>query len=164
MKAASTLLLLACSTSATAQTSLGDPYGNKFDVHCSPTRQMVVTKHPTAELVRLYKQIAKNDVLLGQALKHPEPEYRFTGVYAIAVRKAPRQDDLIRMLDDKHPSVRLAARQALVILTTKYGKREDFGPLAGANAEQITESQETWRAWFVPRAAIQKPLKKDDRR
>jgi hypothetical protein len=143
---------------AAAQHLVMNPYTGKVHVSCTPSRQVVLNTPAakndtpqTAELKKLYSQIVNNDVLLRQALKHEIPEYRFTAVYAIAIKKLPKHEELIELLADRHPSVSLAARQALVILTQKYGKREDFGPIARSNAEQVAEAQSEWRKWFDAR-------------
>lgn len=137
-----------------------DPHTGKIRVriNCTPSREVIMAGPPkatdtpqTAELKRVYAQIVNNDVLLRQALKHSIPEYRFTAIYAIAIKKLPKYEELIELLADRHPSVSLAARQALVVLTVKYGKRDDFGPLARATSEQVTESQAEWRRWFEAR-------------
>ena len=149
------VLLLPCGASAQHHAHLVmNPTTGKVHVrvNCTPGRQIIFntpvakTDTPqTAELKRLYSQIVNNDVLLRQALKHSIPEYRFTAVYAIAIKKLPKHEELIELLADPHPSVSLAARQALVILTVKYGKREDFGPLARASSEDVREAQAEWR-------------------
>lgn len=123
------------------------------NISCSPSRGEIAvsTKKSTAELQNLLKQVSNNDILLKQALSHPSPEYRFVGVYAIAVKKLEKYEELMKLLEDTEPNVSLAARQALVLLTIKYGKREDFGPLPGATRQQITESIAEWKNWWTAR-------------
>lgn len=125
-------------------------------INCAPSR-IETTKIPAktpAELNDLLRQIKENPFLLKQALKHPAMEYRVVGIYAIAINKMPRQYDLIELLKDRDPQVQWAARQALIGLTIKYGKKEDFGPLHGATKEQVGESIQEWTNWWDQRKEL----------
>jgi redox-sensitive bicupin YhaK (pirin superfamily) len=87
-----------------------------------------------------------------QSLKHPEPEYRYIGIYVIAVRGKPFQNELLHILaKDQHCDVQQAARFALIALAKKKSmKHIDFGPLPGASQEQVEEAIQEWQRWWNP--------------
>lgn len=144
-------LLLFCVPSTLFAQCFTDEKGNTYcRTPCG--NYQLNTKKPISELNDLFRQVSNNSVLLDQALKHPSAEYRYVGIYTIALKKMPRYEQLIDILvDDDNAHVRLAARQALVILSKQYGKQEDFGPLPGATTRQIADAANMWRDWFVAR-------------
>lgn len=116
---------------------------------CSLSRAKVMQKDPPKDLTPTYKQIKDNPFLLQQAMKHPDPDIRYTAIYAIAVRKTrPDLPLLIPMTKDASPKVRLASRQALVIVSKSIGQKADFGPLDEASPNQIQESYSAWQTWL----------------
>jgi hypothetical protein len=79
-----------------------------------------------------------------QALKHPNPVFRKLGVETISSRKLESFFvKVANMLDDDNVNVQQTARKALVSMSG--GK--DFGPLPGAECEQVQESIYLWLTW-----------------
>jgi hypothetical protein len=86
---------------------------------------------------------ATEDILV-QSLKHPNPVFRKLGVEAISKRKVQAFFvKIANMLDDDNVYVQQTARKALVSMSG--GK--DFGPLPGAECEQVQECIYLWLTW-----------------
>ncbi len=92
----------------------------------------------------LYRQPVR---VLGQSLRDKDAEVRQSAARVFPT-KQPKlvdnlTDDLIHLVADGAPSVREAARQALV----KVSNGEDFGP-AGKDAAALDDAEKKWREWW----------------
>jgi hypothetical protein len=83
-------------------------------------------------------------VTLRQELKDDDPEIRRAAALACAMKDDKAHiPDLIPMLQDSEPIV---GRAALAALKSLSGK--DFGPKAGASAQDLKNSIEAWKGWW----------------
>jgi HEAT repeat protein len=87
-----------------------------------------------------------------QDLHHPDPRRRTQAVQVVARERRPEHvPDLIELLDDEDPAVRMVAGATLSELTGR-----DTGYRAFASAEERRAQVRAWRAWHAgtaPRAA-----------
>jgi hypothetical protein len=99
---------------------------------------------------------------LKTALQDPRPEKRWAAAFIIGKDRLPLTDELIERLTDDNPTVRQAARQGLVRLSTTAGTREgkpsarrsvDFGPAPDANRTAQKAAARKWRTWFEQQQA-----------
>ncbi len=81
---------------------------------------------------------------LANYLRDEDAEIRRAAALGLAMRESKEHvADLIDLLADPVEAVSLGARAALKELTGK-----DFGPSAGATAEQKARALAEWRAWW----------------
>jgi hypothetical protein len=109
----------------------------------------------TAKVDRQMRDLAKQGPeALKTALKDPNPEMRLIAVLTVGKYGPALTDDLIERVTDDEPSVRQAARRALVRLSTQRdgkpnkGRNVDFGPAPGSNRVAQGISASKWRSWF----------------
>jgi hypothetical protein len=77
-------------------------------------------------------------------LKDPQPLTRWAAAMVAGRKRLHLEAELIDRLSDPSPQVREAAREALIRLS----RGNDFGPLPGATAQQITQAVQAWRHWL----------------
>jgi hypothetical protein len=93
----------------------------------------------------LDKSLARHSAAVVKGkLADDSPVMRSAAVRVIAARHPRLAGELITLLDDDKPAVRLEAHRALVRLS----KGEDFGPSSSAGKDQRKQAQRKWRAWW----------------
>jgi hypothetical protein len=81
---------------------------------------------------------------LMRKLHDPHSFVRWFAADVLAHRQVHAEKQLIPMLRDPYPEVRLGVRSALVQLS----RGADFGPTAGASAAEIDRAIARWREWL----------------
>jgi hypothetical protein len=91
------------------------------------------------------KLLTEKPEALRQQLKDDDPLVRLLAVIAVGRRHLHLEEDLVERLKDPQPTVRDAARQALV----RVGRGTDFGPVPNATTRQRDAAIQRWREWLA---------------
>jgi hypothetical protein len=89
------------------------------------------------------------ETAIRQCLRDEQPEVRQAAIRVAAARLPSLAGEIIGLLSDDDTAVRVAARQALVLLSGG----QDFGPEADAARLERAEAQKKWREWWDRRGS-----------
>jgi hypothetical protein len=86
---------------------------------------------------------------LAEQLRDADPSTRLEALIAVAIKRPHREGEVIELLNDKEPEVRLAARQVLV----RLARGTDFGPRAAAGRKERLQAVCRWKEWWAAQDA-----------
>jgi hypothetical protein len=89
------------------------------------------------------------DARLAEQLRDADPSTRLEALIAVAIQRPHREGEVIELLNDKEPEVRLAARQVLV----RLARGTDFGPRAAAGHKERLQAVRRWKEWWAAQDA-----------
>lgn len=89
----------------------------------------------------------KNEELIELSVNSTDFNHRIAAAWAFGIRKEPT-DCLLRLLEDRHPLVSLAAHESCIsIAKTRYKDSVDFGPFE-TDAGGKKSAGELWAVYF----------------
>jgi len=99
-----------------------------------------------------------NDELVELSVKSTDYNHRVAAAWYFGIKKDPT-DCLIRLLEDRHPLVSLAAHESCVIIAKTQNKElVDFGPFGKESDKKA--SAELWSAYFEKKEKLLGKAKK----
>jgi hypothetical protein len=121
--------------------------------------QQLVLQQQLQKLDLQVRELAKADPsAVEEALQSPLAETRWVAARVVALKALPLQDGLIKLLTDQDLFVRQAARQGLIVLSSRAQrsqakeasavKRVDFGPLPSAGPAAQAAAARKWQSWW----------------
>jgi hypothetical protein len=97
------------------------------------------------QLQGMMRDLSREDVPeIGKKLYDPQPLVRWLAIQVVAKHWLPLESDLVELLADRDPHVKMAAYQALVRLS----RGTDLGPPPNASSKQIAQAQRYWQQWL----------------